>query len=76
MRQEAPRNLAYRLRERDELAPVAVGMRFTSRLPQSGRVEAQTGFQMMPTFPRPSLSFRTVGFRRCVDMVNELKGQN
>ena len=31
---------------------------------QSGRVEARTGLRMMPTFPRPSLSFRTAGFPR------------
>src|ERR1700720_3769723 len=34
------------------------------RAPQSGRVEARTGLRMMPTFPRPSLSFRTAGFPR------------
>src|ERR1700730_9000936 len=34
------------------------------RASQSGRVEARTGLRMMPTFPRPSLSFRTVGFPR------------
>src|SRR5262249_6588591 len=28
----------------------------------SGRIEARTGLRMMPTFPRPSLSFRTAGF--------------
>jgi len=28
----------------------------------SGRVEARIGLRMMPTFPRPSLSFRTVSF--------------
>src|SRR5262249_45612585 len=26
------------------------------------RIEARTGLRMMPTFPRPSLSFRTAGF--------------
>jgi hypothetical protein len=30
--------------------------------PQSGRIEARTGLRMMPTFPRPSLSFRKAGF--------------
>src|SRR5262249_50425337 len=30
--------------------------------PESGRIEARTGLRMMPTFPRPSLSFRTAGF--------------
>src|SRR5262245_28297652 len=29
---------------------------------ESGRIEARTGLRMMPTFPRPSLSFRTAGF--------------
>src|SRR3954451_5384808 len=29
---------------------------------QSGRIEARTGLRMMPTFPRPPLSFRTAGF--------------
>jgi len=29
-----------------------------------GRVEARIGLRMMPTFPRPSLSFRTAGFPR------------
>src|SRR3974390_481279 len=42
----------------------AVGTRVASRPPQSGRVEARTGLRMMPTFPRPSLSFRTAGFPR------------
>ena len=31
---------------------------------QSGRIEARIGLRMMPTFPRPSLSFRTAGFPR------------
>ena len=31
---------------------------------ESGRVEARTGLRMMPTFPQPSLSFRTAGFPR------------
>ena len=38
--------------------------RFIARLPQSGRAEARTGPRMMPTSPRPSLSFRTAGFPR------------
>jgi hypothetical protein len=29
---------------------------------KSGRIEARTGLRMMPTFPRPSLSFHTAGF--------------
>jgi hypothetical protein len=29
---------------------------------RSGRIEARTGLRMMPTFPRPPLRFRTVGF--------------
>src|SRR6476660_8687938 len=33
-------------------------------IPQSGRIEARIGLRMMPTFPRPSLSFRTAGFPR------------
>ena len=52
---------------------------FANRLPQhreasvapllpadvrSGRTMARTGLRMMPTFPRPSLSFRTAGFPR------------
>ena len=28
----------------------------------SGRAMARTGLRMMPTFPSPSLKFRTVGF--------------
>ena len=32
------------------------------RYPESGRIEARIGLRMMPTFPRPSLSFRTAGF--------------
>jgi hypothetical protein len=32
--------------------------------PQSGRTEARTGLRMMPKFPPPPLSFRTVGFPR------------
>jgi hypothetical protein len=43
---------------------VAVGTLIAERPPQSGRVEARTGLRMMPTFPRPSLSFRTAGFPR------------
>jgi hypothetical protein len=39
-------------------------VRFIARPPQSGRVEARIGLRMMPTFPRPSLSFRTAGFPR------------
>ncbi len=30
----------------------------------SGGIEARTGLRMMPTFPRPLLSFRTAGFPR------------
>ena len=41
---------------------VAVGTRIAPRPPQSGRIEARIGLRMMPTFPRPSLSFRTAGF--------------
>ena len=46
------------------LAPraVAVGTEISLRPPQSGRIEARIGLRMMPTFPRPSLSFRTAGF--------------
>ena len=43
---------------------IAVGTLITERPPQSGRVEARIGLRMMPTFPRPSLSFRTAGFPR------------
>ena len=34
---------------------------FAERL-MSGRIEARTGLQMMPTFPQSPLSFRTAGF--------------
>jgi hypothetical protein len=43
---------------------VAVGTAISDRPPQSGRIEARIGLRMMPTFPRPSLSFRTAGFPR------------
>jgi hypothetical protein len=43
---------------------VTVGTAVASRPPQSGRIEARIGLRMMPTFPRPSLSFRTAGFPR------------
>ena len=43
---------------------IAVGTLIAERPPQSGRVEARFGLRMMPTFPRPSLSFRTAGFPR------------
>jgi hypothetical protein len=46
------------------LARVAVGTLIAERPPQSGRIEARIGLRMMPTFPRPSLSFRTAGFPR------------
>src|SRR3979490_2207344 len=39
-------------------------VRFIARPPPSGRVEGPAGVRMMPTFPRPSLSFRTAGFPR------------
>jgi len=32
------------------------------KVSESGRIEARTGLRMMPTFPRPPLSFRTAGF--------------
>jgi hypothetical protein len=47
-----------------DISEIAVGTHITERPPQSGRVEARIGRRMMPTFPRPSLSFRTVGFLR------------
>lgn len=43
---------------------VAVGTALSGGPPQLGRVEARTGLRMMPTFPRPPLSFRTAGFPR------------
>ena len=46
------------------ISEIAVGTLITERPPQSGRVEARIGLRMMPTFPRPSLSFRTAGFPR------------
>src|SRR5215831_2035470 len=46
------------------LGTLAVGTPIAGRPPQSGRIEARTGLRMMPTFPRPSLSFRTAGFPR------------
>src|ERR1700732_5572063 len=46
----------------DENAEEARGI--APRAPQAGRVEARAGLRMMPTFPRPSLSFRTAGFPR------------
>ena len=48
----------------DDISEIAVGTLITERPPQSGRVEARTGLRMMPTFPRPSPSFRTAGFPR------------
>src|SRR6516164_4784382 len=48
----------------DDISEIAVGTLITERPPQSGRVEARIGLRMMPTFPRPSLSFRTAGFPR------------
>src|SRR6516225_5879221 len=47
-----------------DISEIAVGTLITERPPQSGRVEARIGLRMMPTFPRPSLSFRTAGFPR------------
>ena len=47
-----------------DISEIAVGTLITERPPQSGRVEARTGLRMMPTFPRPSPSFRTAGFPR------------
>src|SRR6266849_347103 len=49
---------------RSKQKSIAVGTLIAERPPQSGRVEARTGLRMMPTFPRPSLSFRTAGFPR------------
>jgi ABC-type branched-subunit amino acid transport system substrate-binding protein len=36
--------------------------KFVAQGIRSGRIEARTGLRMMPTFPRPPLSFRTAGF--------------
>jgi len=41
-----------------EFRPKLIGIRFAV----SGRAMARTGLRMMPTFPSPSLRFRTVGF--------------
>ena len=40
----------------------AVGTIIADRPPQASRIVVRTGLRMMPTFPRPSLSFRTAGF--------------
>src|SRR5262249_7329150 len=37
-------------------------MTITNHPLQASRIVARTGLRMMPTFPRPSLSFRTAGF--------------
>jgi hypothetical protein len=41
-----------------EFRPKLIGIRFA----MSGRAMARTGLRMMPTFPSPSLKFRTAGF--------------
>jgi hypothetical protein len=47
--------------QREFTSAVAVGTALAGGPPQLGRAEARTGLRMMPTFPRPSRSFRTAG---------------
>jgi hypothetical protein len=55
--------LAYALPYRRFVAVLAdANARLGADVDRSGRIEARSGLRMMPTFPRPSLSFRTAGF--------------
>jgi len=54
--------LADMLADALDASPNAIHIDREFAYPESGRIEARIGLRMMPTFPRPSLSFRTAGF--------------